>query len=973
MIPQVHSPQSYLPIYPTPHPSQPQISHSSVPPSQQYQSYMDHQTSYVLQIAYYSPQASTQPMTKFPQSDSDLAVPVFNQGDDPIACLNKAMAFLTAVASLRGNNTGGQARVVKCYNCQGEGHTMSQNFNEEQLVFLEDPGIPDGQSAQTTILNNAAFQTEDLDAYDSDYDDALNAKAVLMANFSNYGSDVILEVPHSEPYHIDMDNQSVYAMQDFEQTPVVDFSDNEITKQVKNFKQHLNIDLSTREKMIDSQMDDMIKEKLALKQQIDSHDQNLSIQIKEKESLLQTFTVFKNESKEKENKYMENEIDLENKIKELDNIVYKVAQSALTVHMLAKPHVFYDNTHKQALGIEAPSELPKVSLVNTSLKKLKFHLSKFDTVEKKRIIPDAITEGEWGFEHTKDVFLKEIIPFLTTLKDIFNVFDRDHLNEDILLSVMNSTTLNSESVNVELHEEKSRDNQNALKILEYFKNNELKAQLQAKDTTTCKLKEHIKHMRENVKEKKVKQDMNEIETINIELEHSVAKLLYENERLHKEIDHLKQIYKDQFDSIKRTRVRTKEHSDSLILQLNSKSVQNVDLKAQIQDKNDVVERRNWTPVEAARTMLIFSKALLFLWAEAINTACYTQNCSLIRLSYNKTSYELMHDKNPNLSFLYVFGSLCYLTNDCEDLGKLNAKADIGIFVGYAPIKKAFRIYNRRTQKIMETIHVTFDELTAMAFKQFSSGPGLQSMIPATSSSGHIPNPVPQLPFNPPTRNDWDRLFQPIFDEYFNPPSSAISPVPVAVAPRTVDIAGSPLSTTIYQDAPSSSTSSTNQQEQSLIISQDKFMLIKLKWIYKVKTYEFGGVLKNKARLVAQGFRKKEGIDFEESFAPVERIEAIRIFVANAANKNMTFYPMDVKKAFLNGELKEEVYVSQLEGFIDHDNPLHVYKLKKSLYGLKQAPRAWYDMLSSLFISQHFSKGAVDPTLFTRKAGNDLLP
>ncbi|GJY27152.1 retrovirus-related pol polyprotein from transposon TNT 1-94 [Tanacetum coccineum] len=149
-------------------------------------------------------------------------------------------------------------------------------------------------------------------------------------------------------------------------------------------------------------------------------------------------------------------------------------------------------------------------------------------------------------------------------------------------------------------------------------------------------------------------------------------------------------------------------------------------------------------------------------------------------------------------------------------------------------------------------------------------------------------------------------------------------------------------------------------------------LIKLKWIYKVKTDEFGGVLKNKARLVAQGFRQEEGIDFEESFAPVARIEAIRIFVANAAHKNMTIYQMDVKTAFLNGELKEEVYVSQPEGFVDQDNPSHVYKLKKALYGLKQAPRAWYDMLSSFLISQQFSKGAVDPTLFTRQAGNDLL-
>nr|GFA50831.1 retrovirus-related Pol polyprotein from transposon TNT 1-94 [Tanacetum cinerariifolium] len=117
------------------------------------------------------------------------------------------------------------------------------------------------------------------------------------------------------------------------------------------------------------------------------------------------------------------------------------------------------------------------------------------------------------------------------------------------------------------------------------------------------------------------------------------------------------------------------------------------------------------------------------------------------------------------------------------------------------------------------------------------------------------------------------------------------------------------------------------------------MLIKLKWIYKVKTDEFGGVLKNKARLVAQEFMHEEGINFEESFAPVARIEAICIFVANVAYKSMMIFQMDVKTEFLNGELKEEVYVSQQEGFVDQDNPSHVYKLKKALYGLKQAPHA----------------------------------
>ncbi|GJZ00957.1 retrovirus-related pol polyprotein from transposon TNT 1-94 [Tanacetum coccineum] len=117
--------------------------------------------------------------------------------------------------------------------------------------------------------------------------------------------------------------------------------------------------------------------------------------------------------------------------------------------------------------------------------------------------------------------------------------------------------------------------------------------------------------------------------------------------------------------------------------------------ARTPQQNDIVERRNRTLMEVAHTMLIFLKALLFLWAEAINTACYTQNRSLIRLRYNKTPYELMHNKKPDLLFLHVFGSLCYPTNDSEDLGKLNAKADIGIFVGYTPAKKAFRIYNKR--------------------------------------------------------------------------------------------------------------------------------------------------------------------------------------------------------------------------------------------------------------------------------------
>ncbi|GKD52033.1 retrovirus-related pol polyprotein from transposon TNT 1-94, partial [Tanacetum coccineum] len=304
----------------------------------------------------------------------------------------------------------------------------------------------------------------------------------------------------------------------------------------------------------------------------------------------------------------------------------------------------------------------------------------------------------------------------------------------------------------------------------------------------------------------------------------------------------------------------------------------------------------------------------------------------------------------------------------------------------------------------------------------SSGPGLHSLTLATSSSGLV-------------RNTFKKL----------------------LLPRAVVLADSPVSTSIDHDAPSSSTPSTQEQEQSLNISQGFKELPKIptfcddplnefpheestsqgsssnvrqthtpfehlgKW---TKNRPIANVIGDSSSYVStrkqlqtdamwcyfdayltsvepKNFKQamtkpswinamqeeihefqrlevwelvsqEEGIDFEESFTPVARIEAIRISVANSAHKNMTIYQMDVRTAFLNGELKEEVFVSQPEGFVDQDNPSHVYKLKKALYGLKQAPRAWYDMLLSFLISQHFSKGAVDPTLFTRQAGNDLL-
>nr|GEW70723.1 copia protein [Tanacetum cinerariifolium] len=229
----------------------------------------------------------------------------------------------------------------------------------------------------------------------------------------------------------------------------------------------------------------------------------------------------------------------------------------------------------------------------------------------------------------------------------------------------------------------------------------------------------------------------------------------------------------------------------------------------------------------------------------------------------------------------------------------------------------------------------------------------------------------------------------MFDEYLEPPrvERPVSPAPAVPIPiNSTSIAaesalmGENLFALVDNDPfinifalePTSEASSSRDAIWELVPQPDCVMIIALKWIYKVKLDEYGNVLKNKARLVAKGYRQEEGIDFEESFAPVARIKAIRIFIANAASKNMTIYQMDVKTTFLNGKLKEEVYVSQPEGFVDPDHPTHVYRLKKALYGLKQTPRAWYDTLSWFLLDNKFSKGAVDPTFFPRKTGIHIL-
>ncbi|GJS53143.1 retrovirus-related pol polyprotein from transposon TNT 1-94 [Tanacetum coccineum] len=1004
--------------------------------------------------------------------------------EDPFECINKAMAFLSAVVSrfppsnnqlrtssnpknqetiqdgraiqqvqgrqiqsyvgtrnrgiattLKGNVAVGPSRVVKCYNCQEEGHMARQSeaqeavqiLDEEQLAFLADPVISEAPVAHQTIPHNSAYQTDDLDAYDSDCDDLSSAKPVLMAKLSSCDPEVLSEVPYFDSYPNDIINQDLQEMQYSEQTHVDDFEDNEIHSgsNIIPYSQYLQ---ETQDAVIQdtnpSAPNDLLV--LSLVEQITDHVAHL-----DKEN--QTNKM----SKEKESKYIDKEIVLEKQNKELENIICKMYQSTQAMHMLTKPYVFYDDTHKQALGYQNL-----------------FHLKKDQQIQ------PTLNDGS--------VIAKEHV--------VISVND----DEETLILEEESRSNMLDKQNDPISIEKK------IKIspIDYSKLNKIK-------------KDFGKLW------KKVKKDIVEIETINIELEHSVAKLLLENENLRKEQEqeHLKSIFEDQFDSIGKTRVQSKEHCDSLIAQINSKSLKNSELNAQLQEKvfaittlknelrkikgknvvNTVVSKPNATLapglfVERARTLYpsepLFESACMFTkhvqkllvyasqtcpnspkpseklvavtpsnkdkrvrFAEPVTSSnkipkqtgslkTKDSNKPLLastgvkpttstsgskpsgNTNTNRISRPLRSNQNnkvedhprtvksslnkTNLVFKPIsdalvkhsmrnamFESICAICNKClfdanHDVCLVDFVNDVNVHLkskskrnkkeksletyGITPKKivhlkvttpksaetpkPEIKVYSRRPKQIksvgpskkakivksktannsepthlwgsnatdvpsssslvndskfLGTVRFGNDQFAKiMGYGDYQQGNviisrvyyvegirhnlfsigqfcdadlevafrkntcfirnlegvdllsvsqdtnlytiSLDDMIKTSPicllnfgtlnklakdglARGLIPNIIPQQPCKPPNRDDWDTLFQPLFDEYFTPPTILVSPVPVAAAPRAIEIADSPVSTSIDQDVPSASISSTQEQEHSLIISQ----------------------------------------------------------------------------------------------------------------------------------------------------------
>nr|GEX44783.1 retrovirus-related Pol polyprotein from transposon TNT 1-94 [Tanacetum cinerariifolium] len=486
--------------------------------------------------------------------------------------------------------------------------------------------------------------------------------------------------------------------------------------------------------------------------------------------------------------------------------------------------------------------------------------------------------------------------------------------------------------------------------------------------------------------------------------------------------------------------------------------------ARTPEQNGVVEKQNRTLVEAARTMLSAAKVPLFFWAEAIATACFTQNRSLVIPRHEKTPYHIINDRKPSVKFFHIFGSLCYIVRDGENLDKMKEKGDACIFVGHSTQSRAYRVFNKRTRVIVETIHVNFEELPQMASDHVSSDPVLQCQRTKLEHISLSPGPqcqenVPHVAGTATTSNELDLLFSLMFDELLNGSSQVVSKsfaVTTADAPNQHQQQHTTLLNTQTTNEPTCqvpnqaptviSTENINQAEtieEHAQVEDDEFINIfctpvqdkgetssrhvdssNMHTFYQRHPYEHHWTkdhpleqvignpsqsVRTRRQLKSDGEmcmfaltvsrtepknikeamadsawidlmqeelhlidRLDEGVDFEESFAPVARLEAVRLFIAYAAHKSFIVYQMDVKIALLYGPLKEEVYVNQPDGFVDPYHPDKVYRLKKALYGLKQAPRSWYDKLSTFLVSKGLSKGSTDPALFISKHGEDIL-
>nr|GEV89312.1 hypothetical protein [Tanacetum cinerariifolium] len=1076
-------------------------------PTNDFQSFVHHNvynpSSSIPQVEYTS---SVHQQSDFSQPDTGLVVPMFQKGDDLIDAINHMMSFLTVVVTSRYPPTNNQLRNSSNPRQQAtinngrytkpkrkrdeawfkdkvllvQAQANGQVLHEDELEFLADPGIAEAQSTQYVVTNNAAYQADDLDAYDYDYNEINFANIALMANLSQYGSDNLAE-----------DNKNVNEILTAELERYKD--------QVRIFKEGNNVDKASdtcAQSLEINNLKHTLSEHLKEKESLEQMAQQLEPKLYDGSVIQKTNAIVIRDSEEtlmledeSRSKLIEKQKDpmLSEKKVNTTPVDYaalnQLSQDFETRFVpqteLSTEQVFWSqnsrnskepNLSSRATIVEVPKELPKVCMVNSSLKKLKFHLSSFHVVVKKRTTATAITEGTWGFEHTKACFRDEIILVLKALKDLFNSFDQFLIDE--LTKVQN--VFNQMKQAVEQHCVEKNQFQDKMK--EVLKENErLLEQAISTDIVNIVVNANVNYAvnlltsasgsqpQGNTKKDRIQQTQSRAKKNKLEDHPMNVRPSLHNKKSVANTKAISSVPNSKLNVNSDLKCATCngclffDNHDSCVLEYINSMNARVKSKSA---KKPVVQIVLWYLDSGYFKHMTGDRSQLINFVQKFLGTVKFKNDHVAKimgygdykignvtiLKALKTKSWLWHCRLSHLNF----GAINHLARQglVRGLPKLKFKKDhlcfacaMGKSNGTEFVNQTLREYYdqvgishetsvarspRRTKQIIKTIHVDFDELTAMASEQSSSGPALNEMAPATISLGLVPKPSSSTPYVPPSRNDWDLLFQPLFDELLTPLSSVDPPALEVIAPiadvippvqdKSIETQSPILPQDVKEDihdievshmgndplfgvpipevasAQSSSTVLPHTimqpdhqipQHNSKWTKTYKDALTQSCWI-KAMQQELNEFERLKVwELVPRPDKftvitlnlwlpQEEGIDFEESFALVARLEAIWIFLAYATHKNMVVYQMDVKTVFLNGNIREEVYVSQQDGFVDQDSPNHVYKLKKALFGLKQAPRTWYDMLLSFLISQDFSKGSADPTLFIRRNGNDLL-
>jgi hypothetical protein len=380
----------------------------------------------------------------------------------------------------------------------------------------------------------------------------------------------------------------------------------------------------------------------------------------------------------------------------------------------------------------------------------------------------------------------------------------------------------------------------------------------------------------------------------------------------------------------------------------------------------------------AKSML-FEKGLpKAFWPEAVNTAVYLMNRCPTKAIWKKTPFEAWSGRTPSVNHLKVFGCVCYAQIPKQKRTKLEETSEKCVFIGYSSMSKGYRLYNLKTNKVIISRDVVFDEKASWNWEEDKLE---QKTVPAVL-----------LQQNPTAGSEQPAPSSPSFSNSLSPSSA---PSSSSASPSSTPVKMKDLSDVYarcnfcvvepenFEEAIKESIWKNAMQEEIAAIEKNNtWQLVEkpndkepigVKWVYKLKHNPDGSIQRAKSRLVVKGYAQQPGIDYSETFAPVARLDTVRTIIAVAAQKGWNLYQLDVKSAFLNGELKEEVYVQQPRGFETPGQEEKVYKLKKALYGLKQAPRAWYSEIDSYFVQQGFIKSQSEPTLYVKRQGkNDIL-